>query len=513
MAKKQKQAGAFEMKKARLKAAESVFGLAGYPRRIDLKPGHDELVRVEIPLDRKLCHKREVNPATIRIFRWDESDERFHLVEDSRIDERWNNAVGRVAQPGVYIAAGQSSNPWVQNAVATLRTFGDLLHHPDLGPVIRENICPVILCRGMLGNVLEHIGSPGEHGLPVPPSRDYCDICLGGGAGHAVDTYPRAPAPACTPCNLADYLRCHPDVTRRIVWRDSAAHPYTTWTDDEQAELAAAFDTIRTGGEVGLPETAPAMPHPDHPDTVHAYMSAGDAWQAYIAHLAHTLVVDSCGWVDWSIASYSGDELSLLLDSDSMFHVTVDGNYYIASRPHGHASQGDPTRVYQWLRSEGLVAADHRTTVGRVLEWCRDNLTHFLGGLTPDNMHDHWQYRGWPPVERMISGASGPALGVRHWTAGCWGTAGFLRLVLRTINLPSTMVTNCGHAQPHFPTIGAYLSHGDDPYNRTTRDHGIAGTDLLIDQVTFDEWFAPGAPERCMNIGRQPYELTGEERE
>lgn len=49
-------------------------------------------------------------------------------------------------------------------------------------------------------------------------------------------------------------------------------------------------------------------------------------------------------------------------------------------------------------------------------------------------MHNHWQYRGWPPVERIISGTNDPVLGVRHWTAGCRGTSGFLRLVLRTTN-------------------------------------------------------------------------------
>ncbi|MFQ5882343.1 MAG: hypothetical protein ACE5I9_07710 [Candidatus Methylomirabilales bacterium] len=503
----------FQMKRARLKPAQSAFGLASHPYKIELNPSHDELVQVEIPLDLDLCAKREVNPATIRVFRWNEGAERFLVVEGSRVDERWKSALARIFESGVYIAAGASSNPWVGNAVATLRLFRPLLHRPDIGPILRHRLCPVILCPNMLGEIFEEIGDPAQHGLPPLPPRDLCDICLGGWLGHAVDLYPepRIPPPPgglrCEPCDLNAYLECHPHVRRAIIWRDPLPRRYDAWSTTAKADLAAAFDTIRAGGEVGLPETAPATA--PVPGALLTRLSADDAWQAFIAHLAQTLVVDSCGWVDWSILGYSTDELRLLLDSDAMFTAAVDG-YEMHLFPHGHASHGDPTRVYQWLRSEGLVASDQLTTVGRVLEWCRDNMAHYLYGPTPDNMEAHWQYRGFPPVERIIAGTTSP-YGTRHWTAGCWGTSGFLRLVLRTINLPATFVTNCGHAQPYFPTLGRYLSHGDDPYNRNTRDAGAAGTDLLLDQATFDAWFGPAVPDRCDNIGRRPRELAGEE--
>lgn len=502
-----------EMKETELEEAGSIFGLASRPFRIELKPGQDELTEVEIPLDRELCASREVNPATIRVYRWDEEAERFHLVEASGIDERWESARARVFEPGVYVAAGASSNPWVGNAVSILRTFGPLLHHPELGPIIRDRLCPVILCPSMLGEVFEAIGDPRQHGLPAPPPRDLCELCLGGGIGHGADVYPepRRPPPggdSCGLCDLHAYLRCNPRIARRIVWRGSTARRYPSWSSDQKTDLATAFDTIRAGGEVGLPETAPATAF--SPGALLTRLSEADAWEAYVAHLAQTLVVESCEWVDWRIGGYSDDELRLLLDSDAMFTRTSDGEYAMMTWPHGVASHGDPTRVYEWLRSAGLIASDHLTTVGRVLEWCRDNLSHYLYGPSPENMELHWGYRGFPPVERIIAGTDSP-WGHRHWTAGCWGTSGFLRLVLRTINLPATFVTNCGHAQPWFPTIERYLSHGDDPYNRNTRDAGAAGTDLLLDPETFDSWFDPDVPGRCDNIGRRPRELAEEE--
>ena len=499
----------YVLEQTELEAAKSAFGPASPPYRIELEGGHDELVEIEIPLDRELCRKREVNPATVRVFRWHEEAERFRPVEGSGIDARWRSARAAIFEPGVYIAAGASSNPWVGRAVDTLRLFRPVLHDPEIGPLVRDRLCPLILCPNMLGGVFDEIGEPGSHGLPPRPPGDLCDICLGGGPGHGVDLYPEPRLPpggghACSPCDLDRYLRSHPRIRRAIVWRDPAILRYDSWSADRRTDLADAFHTIRVGGEVGLPEAAPVAP--PSPGRLHTRMTADDAWRAFVAHLAHTLVVETCGWVDWSLADLSADELRQLLDSDGMF-LAVPGGYSMETHPYGRASHGDPTRVYRWLRAEGLVASDQLATVGRVLEWCRDHMIHFRFGATPDNMDDHWQYRGFPPVERILAGTTAPQ-GFGHYTAGCWGTSGFLRLVLRTINLPATMVVNCNHSQPYFPTLGRYLSHGDDPYNRNTRDAGAAGTDLLLDRATFDSWFGPDAADPCSNVGRTPRELA-----
>lgn len=496
----------YKLTKTKLEAAKAAFGLASSPYAVKLEAGFDELQEIQIPLDRKLCNKLEVNPATIRVFRWDEKVERFELVEGSGIDERWQSARARIFEPGIYVAAGANSNPWVGGAVSTLRTFGPLLHNADLEPIIRHRLCPVILCPGFLGGVFEEIGEPGQHGLPPLPPGGICEICTGGGLGHAVDLWPEPVGPMrrCGSCNLNDYLRCNPRIRRFIIWQGASALRYDSWTAAQKSDLASAFNTIRTGGEVGLPETAPTVA--PVAGALHTQMTPTVAWEAYIAHLAHTLVVDSCGWVDWSIRSYTDQELRLLLHSESMFVRDAAGNYLMNTYPQGRASHGDPTRVYNWLRSEGLVASHHDTTIGRVLEWCRDNMSHYLGGPNPDNMQAHWQYRGFPPVERIIAGTTSPH-GSRHWTAGCWGTSGFLRLVLRTINVPSTMVSHCGHSQPFFPTIDSYLSHGDDPYNRNSVDAVAAGTDLLVDADTFEDWFDEDDPDHCDNIGRRPREL------
>jgi len=517
----------FKLNNVKLKQATSAFGLASQPYRVELDSRHDELVKIEIPLDSTLCADREVNPSTIRLFQWDSGAEKFRMIEGSRVDDHWTNVRARIHESGIYVAAGASSSPWVQHAVSILRSFGSLLYNRKTEPIIREKICQLILCPPMFGGVFEEIGDPSQHGLPSSPPRNICDICLNGNLGNAIDLYPDFDRPfpvpfnpfipeipdpiippvdnPCVLCDLEGFLQANPGIKKKIIWRDPAPRNYKDWTDDEKLDLAKAFNTIRTGGEVGLPETAPATA--PNEENLKTHIQSTDAWKAYIAHLAHTLVVETCGWVDWSITGYSEAELGLLLDSDSLFMALNDETYAFQVAMHGRSSYGDPTRVYRWLRKEGIVASDHLSTVGRLLEWCRDHLSHYLGGVSPDNMENHWQYRGFPPVERIISGTEA-SFGFRHWTAGCWGTSGFLPLVLRTINLPATFVINCGHAQPYFPSLDLYLSHGDDPYNQNTKEAQAAGTEMLIDQDTFVSWFDESNPNRCDNIGRHAREFA-----
>jgi len=41
-------------------------------------------------------------------------------------------------------------------------------------------------------------------------------------------------------------------------------------------------------------------------------------------------------------------------------------------------------------------------TLARMLDGCRANLIHFTGGTQAANMAEQWQYRGFPPMTRVI---------------------------------------------------------------------------------------------------------------
>jgi hypothetical protein len=178
---------------------------------------------------------------------------------------------------------------------------------------------------------------------------------------------------------------------------------------------------------------------------------------------------------------------------------------------------GDPARVYDFLDKEKLIGMTRWGTIGRFLGWCRDELYHFDGKDTPENYQKHWQYQGYPPVERIFSGTTHPDLGFQHFTTGCFGTTGFLRNVLRTINVPVLLEEKCGHAMPHFvydKTHEFYLSHGDDPYNSLYKHNTpkFIPLELIIDHYKFDEWFNANLPDKviCNNVGRRALELAVE---
>ncbi|MEA2424800.1 MAG: hypothetical protein QOH13_1210, partial [Thermoleophilaceae bacterium] len=168
------------------------------------------------------------------------------------------------------------------------------------------------------------------------------------------------------------------------------------------------------------------------------------------------------------------------------------------------------------------VSGPRARTIVTLLTWCRDNLSHYLNGASAQNMQDTWHYRGFPPVERMIAGTHNTLydpshkLNFSHWTAGCHGTVGFLRAILRTVNIPVQYTTAAEHAQPYFMTEGLYLSHGDDPYSDFAKQHPPATAppfpvaDMLIGEALHEEWFGAAVSEkkRLQNVGRRTTDLA-----
>ncbi len=259
------------------------------------------------------------------------------------------------------------------------------------------------------------------------------------------------------------------------------------------------------------------------------------AWPLYLATVAHSLAAEIGGWVPWSLRDYSPEALEQILSGFGMFrHDTNDGSSWDSDHPGGyvlggnmsreHVTPSHPTFTYPFLVQNNLVGPGAVDTIARVLDWCRWNLSHYLGSFTPQNAEYHWQYRGAAPVRRIIEGTllldPQHAAGFptpKHWTPGCWGTSGFLRSLLRAVNIPVIpKVCGCGHIVPYFVGAGRYLSHGDDPYNWLAKANYPAEL-LLLDEATFASWF-PFDPNdaqnpanqatACQHVGRRVIDLA-----
>ena len=307
-----------------------------------------------------------------------------------------------------------------------------------------------------------------------------------------------------------------------ILWRapDGVARAFPSWSAVEQRELCNAIVEIRDGSFRGMPDAPPVTLALNSNGTLFsAGLEAPLAWSYFLAYVAQSVVAEMTGETRWSLSTYTTSELSLLFDSRSLFEwLTGQQRYGILRQhnllfSHGAVTPGDPVRTFDFLKTNGLLGATARETIERVLDWCRDNLVHYYDGSDPANFRGYWQYEGWPPVERILSATTHSIHGHKHWTAGCWGTTGFLRTVLRTANIPVALENPCGgHAMPRFVREALFLSHGDDPYSSLSKDAPrFPIGDLLIDQAKYESWFGSSVPEatRCDNVGRRPRELRG----
>lgn len=321
------------------------------------------------------------------------------------------------------------------------------------------------------------------------------------------------------------YLKDNSTVADAIIWRDSDGFKsYNQWSSGRKLELSNTFWESLLDLLPSLEEAPVCTVNLDEDGEVTSTdLKPEDAWIYYINYVAHSLRVELDRLVHWSILRYDQRQMEYLLDSRTLFEYMDSRKVYSIFRKHetlfnhGSATPGDPLKTYKFLDKEKLIGITRWGTIGLVLGWCRDNLYHFKDGNTPENYQDHWQYEGYPPVERIMSGTEHPDLGFQHFTAGCWGTTGFLRTILRTINIPVILEEQCNHALPHFvysPSHEFYLSHGDDPYNKLykTSTPKFPPLDLIIDHYKYDEWFRKDLPPEtiCNNVGRHALELAVE---
>ena len=248
--------------------------------------------------------------------------------------------------------------------------------------------------------------------------------------------------------------------------------------------------------------------------------SPEDTWNIYINYVALSLVAEIQNWYDWSILDYDTLSLNLLYDVTYWFRKgNTSGNYTNyrgeISNDHGdmkrennlaQATPGPPRWTYWYLEHKGIVGNTRLETIVNFIDWLR-GLKHYYGQNNFGNCEDFWQYRGSPPVTDVIRGTtySGDPpdrrpptcfIGGKHWTAGCHGTAGFIQVVLRILNIPVEIIRYCGHSQVRFITEELYLDHGDTPYFNSNECEGfyrvpshVDAFEFLIDRATYDEWF------------------------
>lgn len=312
--------------------------------------------------------------------------------------------------------------------------------------------------------------------------------------------------------DLDVFLESRPRIADAIRWRkvgEPAGVPYRLWPEREKDELRASFRAQIEGRSPDLEDPPANIAVPDAENSFTTVIGTGPARALYLAWVAHCLDVERSRVVGWSIADAAPETLGAILGSGSFFHpCDAPAGYRFWCGDTGEVVPVPPKRALGFLVEHNLIRRTERETVMAVCEWSR-RLTHFQGGYTLDNMERHWQYRGVSPVSRMMEGtALTGELERFHYTAGCHGTAGWLKCLLRAVNIPVREVSVEGHATVQFPTVDLALSHGDDLYTRIGTRAPVA--ELFITMDEWRRWFQtePSWQERERNVGRAAVRLA-----
>jgi hypothetical protein len=325
--------------------------------------------------------------------------------------------------------------------------------------------------------------------------------------------------------DLEAWLNQNPTVRDAISWEGSNGRAgWSSWTSEQKDFLRRTFAAAWNTSFLLLEDPPRNIATPGDTDAPLTVITETDAWLLYVAYISYNLAVEIAGWTSWSLTTYPQDQLEQLLDSRQMYRWNNANQGFDVCE--GQASENvvpaSPWTTLLFLYENGIYTCRSRADViARMVEWCRQNLAHFSGGFEAKNMEDQWQYRGCPPVFRIIRGTAFPGAEVEsfravlHRTAGCWGTTSFLKATLRVLNIPvKEVVIQSGivrHSLPSFVSEGLYMTHGDDPYSRLTKcTPPYPSRELLIDQAKFDQWFGSNVPaaEQLKNVGRQVQELA-----
>lgn len=242
------------------------------------------------------------------------------------------------------------------------------------------------------------------------------------------------------PPSLSCWLRAHPAVADSIKWQftfetsaydipETAKRAWPAWTTLEQQDLIQAYERAwqwlyrQPSQFANLNETLQYPPtnlEDTSTDTAMPYMLVDPAWarDLYLRWIGLNLAVEIGGHVPWSITGYTAEELQVLFDSASFLSLLGNGNFRVCAGNPAHpnfvkrkdnlgASLIAPPRyTLAFLRNANLVGATRAETISRLLDWARDNLVHFYGAADYGTMQEHWQYRGLPPITRVVEGTT-----------------------------------------------------------------------------------------------------------
>ncbi len=233
-------------------------------------------------------------------------------------------------------------------------------------------------------------------------------------------------------------------LANQIQWQlpDGRYLSYPDWPREKKERLEYFFQQYqRQASVIGMVcETTTA------PDRLPNYLHENEAFDMYAGQVAHAFYVEANRLVPWSLTSLPLLEVSVLLNSNSLFSIIVDRSSMGRMPDMGEFRAGrDYQLVPHWTLNEypcdlrqafglmsgrnntlgrSLIGADRTETMANLSLWAAKNLTHQFVMPTSDQFRDRFSSRDFDG-ERVI-----PA------PAGCHSASRMLRELARSVNIP-----------------------------------------------------------------------------
>ncbi len=275
------------------------------------------------------------------------------------------------------------------------------------------------------------------------------------------------------PITLDERLCQHPALRAQMVWETATGIriPYDGWTSAQKNRLNEFFQRMMRGDrDLGI--RLPNIRRNKSTRHNRMFLTAEEAQDVYLAHVAHVLYLEVMGVVRWSILDLPQDELAELISSDRYHqrivptpgamgsssdypsHIVPNRDFQLPDHVNnldaaGIGLLGDPRVGYNFIL--GMNSVSHQNMLGSTEEETVQNLTYWFAKnvrhgnnllSSPENTIEYYESHNFlkdrlvrEERTETVDGSTRLSFGI-YSPRGCHTASNLFHDLARSVNIP-----------------------------------------------------------------------------